>query len=106
MKIGVVGAGVAGLTAAYRLANAGHQVEVFEASDHVGGLAAGFPVAGTTLEKYYHHIFTSDTCIREMVDELGIRDSLHWFTSQMGATNKGKIYPFGTPRQILSFSPL
>lgn len=106
MKIAVVGAGVAGLTAAYRLSKAGHQVEVFEASDHVGGLASGFPIAGTTLEKYYHHIFTSDTCIREMVDELGIRDSLHWMTSQMGATNKGKIYPFGTPRQILSFSPL
>ncbi len=106
MKVGIVGAGVAGLTAAYRLAQQGHEVEVFEASDHVGGLAAGFPVAGTTLEKYYHHLFTSDVCIRGLVDELGIRDKLHWLTSQMGATNKGKIYPFGTPQQILSFSPL
>ncbi len=106
MRIGVVGAGVAGLTAAYRLSKAGHQVEVFEASDHVGGLASGFPVAGTTLEKYYHHIFTSDTCIREMVDELGIRDSLHWLTSQMGFTYQGKLYPFGTPLQLLKFTPL
>ncbi len=106
MKVGIVGAGVAGLTAAYRLAKQGHAVEVFEASDHVGGLAAGFPVAGTTLEKYYHHLFTSDVCIRGLVDELGIRDKLHWLTSQMGATNNGKIYPFGTPQQILSFSPL
>ena len=63
-------------------------------------------MAGTTLEKYYHHIFTSDTCIREMVDELGIRDSLHWLTSQMGFTYKGKLYPFGTPMQILKFTPL
>ena len=106
MKIGIVGAGVAGLTAAYRLAKQGHEVEVFEASDHVGGLAAGFPIAGTTLEKYYHHLFTSDTCIRGLVDELGIREKLNWLTSQMGATNQGKVYPFGTPKQILSFSPL
>jgi protoporphyrinogen oxidase len=106
MKIGIVGAGVAGLTAAYRLAKQGHEVEIFEASDHVGGLASGFPVAGTSLEKYYHHIFTSDVRIREMVDELGIRDSLHWLTSQMGFTYKGKLYPFGTPMQLLQFSPL
>jgi protoporphyrinogen oxidase len=106
MRIGIVGGGVAGLTAAYRLAKAGHEVEVFEASDHVGGLASGFPIAGTTLEKYYHHIFTSDTCIRGLVDELGIRDSLHWLTSQMGFTYKGKLYPFGTPMQLLKFTPL
>ncbi len=106
MKIGIVGAGVAGMTAAYRLVKAGHEVEIFEASGYAGGLAAGFPVAGTTLEKYYHHIFTSDTCIREMVDELGIRGSLHWLTSQMGFTYKGKLYPFGTPMQLLKFTPL
>jgi len=101
MKIGIVGAGVAGLTAAYRLAKKGHEVEVFEASDHVGGLAAGFPIAGTTLERYYHHIFTSDVKIRGLVDELGVRDSLHWLPSQMGLSYQGKLYPFGTPSQIL-----
>ncbi len=106
MKIGIVGAGVAGMTAAHRLVKAGHEVEIFEASSYAGGLAAGFPVAGTTMEKYYHHIFTSDTCIRGLVDELGIRESLHWLTSQMGFTYKGKLYPFGTPLQLLKFTPL
>jgi protoporphyrinogen oxidase len=106
MRIGIVGAGVSGLTAAYRLAKKGHQVEIFEAADHVGGLAAGFKVAGTSLEKYYHHIFTSDTWIRGLVDELGLRENLHWLTSQMGFTYQGKLYPFGTPQQLLSFTPL
>ncbi len=106
MRIGIVGGGIAGLTAGYRLAKRGHEVEIFEASDHVGGLASGFKIAGTSLEHYYHHLFTSDTCIRGLVDELEIRPKLNWFTSQMGFTYKGKLYPFGTPQQLLQFTPL
>jgi protoporphyrinogen oxidase len=106
MKIAVIGAGIAGLTAGYRLAKQGHEVDLFEASDHVGGLAAGFQVAGTSLEKYYHHIFTSDIQIRALVDELDIHDDLHWLTSQMGFFHEGKIYLFGTPFQLLTFKPL
>jgi len=37
VQIGVIGAGAAGLTAAYRLVQAGHRVTVFEAQPHVGG---------------------------------------------------------------------
>ena len=36
-KIAVIGAGVGGLATAARLAKAGHKVEIFEASDQVGG---------------------------------------------------------------------
>ena len=35
----VIGAGVAGLTAAYRLRQAGHRVTVLEAKPHAGGLS-------------------------------------------------------------------
>lgn len=106
MKITVVGAGLAGMTAAYRLLKAGHEVDVYEAADYVGGLAAGFPVAGSRLEKYYHHIFTTDRSIRRLVDELGLHDTLYWLPSQMGSFYDGKVYPFGTPLQLLSFKPL
>lgn len=37
MQIGVIGGGAAGLTAAYRLVQAGHRVTVFEANPYVGG---------------------------------------------------------------------
>ena len=106
MRVAIVGGGLAGMTAAYRLAKRGHQVDLFEASDHLGGLAAGFPIAGTHLEKYYHHLFTSDVRIRGLVDELGIREDLHWLTSQMGTAYQGKLYLFGTPKQLLQFTPL
>ena len=41
MKTAVVGAGYAGLSAAYDLARAGHEVVIYEASDQPGGLAVG-----------------------------------------------------------------
>jgi len=37
-RIGIVGAGPAGLTAAYYLRTHGHQVEIFETQEHAGGM--------------------------------------------------------------------
>ncbi len=42
MEIAIIGAGIAGMSAAYDLARAGHRVTIYEASDGVGGLARGF----------------------------------------------------------------
>jgi len=61
VKILIVGGGFTGLTAALRLAQAGnHEITLIESSGQLGGLAAGFPLEGTWLEKTYHHLFLSD----------------------------------------------
>ncbi len=41
-KIGIIGAGIAGIATAVRLASTGHQVEVFEANDYAGGKLSEF----------------------------------------------------------------
>ena len=38
MRIAIIGAGLAGLTAAYELRNSGNKVDVYEATDRLGGL--------------------------------------------------------------------
>lgn len=75
MKIGIIGGGFAGLTAAHELLKAGHQVTIFEAAPQVGGLASGFRAPGWewALERFYHHIFTTDKAIIALAAEIGAR---------------------------------
>ena len=55
MRIGIIGGGLTGLTAAYRLVeNEQADVTVYEASDRLGGLAAGFELDGHRVEQAYH----------------------------------------------------
>jgi protoporphyrinogen oxidase len=77
-RIAIIGAGFAGLSAAYDLANAGHQVTVFEAAPQVGGLASGFRADGWDwpLEKFYHHIFQSDAAFLKLIKQIGADDLL------------------------------
>ncbi len=78
MKVGIIGAGVAGLTAAHDLARAGHRVTVYEAADHAGGLASGFRDERWEwpLERFYHHLFETDAAIRGLVEAIGFGDKL------------------------------
>jgi protoporphyrinogen oxidase len=78
MTIGIIGAGMTGLAAAWDLANAGHTVTIYEAGDRIGGLAAGFKDDGWdwTLEKFYHHWFTTDDDILTLAEEMGVRDKV------------------------------
>ena len=101
MKIGIAGGGFAGLTAAYRLLQAGHEVEIFEKEGISGGLANAFDFAGSKLDKFYRHIFSSDTDIISLINELGLKGDLMWLESKMGFYYNGVIYPFSTPLDIL-----
>jgi protoporphyrinogen oxidase len=103
-SVGIVGGGFTGLTAAYRLLQAGYRVEVFDRSHQVGGLAMTFPFGDTRLEKYYHHLFTSDHDIIDLASELGV--AIDWPSPPMGMFHAGKVYRFTTPVDLMKFTPL
>jgi protoporphyrinogen oxidase len=107
MKIAVIGAGVAGLVAAYRLTAAGHAVDVYERWPGLGGQAATLDVGGGhRLERYYHHLFTTDRHIAALYDELGMPDELEWRPSSVAMFARGRQWPFTTPADLLRFRPL
>ncbi len=80
MKVAIIGAGAAGLAAAWDLARAGHEVTIYEAEETVGGLAAGFgtPEWDWTLEKFYHHWFATDSDVMALLEEIGTADKLRF----------------------------
>ncbi len=106
MKTIVIGGGVAGMTSAYRLMQLGHDVALYEASPHLGGLVQTFEIGGNRLESYYHHLFSTDTTILKLIDELGLGGEMRWIESKVGWYAKGKIYNFVTPLDLLTFGPV
>ncbi len=104
--IAVVGAGLAGLTAALRLSQAGQRVTVFERYARPGGLARVLEVGGEPLEAFYHHLFTSDGVYVALAEELGVADLIDWLPSRMGIWTAGRLWDFGTPQSLLRFRPL
>ncbi len=104
MHIGIVGGGFTGLAAAYELAKAGHKVEVFEADAEIGGLAGTFEIEpGIRLEKFYHHWFTSDTAVLELISELGMKELLMPCESNTGMFYANSIFRLTRPLDLLRF---
>lgn len=66
MKCAVIGAGIAGLAAAVRLAAAGHSVDVYEAADGPGGKLSQFSLPGGYRFDFGPSLFT----MPQYVDEL------------------------------------
>ncbi len=106
MRVGIIGAGAAGLAAAYELGKHGHQALVYERAPFLGGQASTFDVGGARLERGYHHWFTNDTDIIDLVDDIGLGHQIRWIDSTVGTLHDGKIYNFVTPMDLLKFTPL
>ncbi len=108
MKIGIVGCGMAGMSAAYDLIKAGHDVVIFESADQAGGLAGGFkePEWKWSLEKFYHHWFLSDGDMLGLIRELGWEDRVLVRKPVTVMYHKGQFYPFDSILSALLYPGL
>jgi len=102
----VLGGGALGLTVALRLVQRGEAVTLYEKEPAPGGLAAGFPLGPSYLEKFYHHLFKSDTTAVRIINEIGLGDRLVWPRPNTSVLVGGEMYRLDSPRAVLGFSPL
>jgi protoporphyrinogen oxidase len=111
-RIAIIGGGIAGLSAAYDLTRStAHQAEVtvYEGSQQLGGLAAGFkgrPEWEWPLEHFYHHLFTNDDDIIGLTREIGLEHLLDVHRPTTVMHIQGENHPFDSPLRLLLFSKL
>lgn len=95
-----------GLMCALELLKAGHDVDVYERDDRIGGMSAAFDFDGLQIERYYHFICKTDFPLFELLAELGLSDRLKWTDTKMGFFWNGRLYKWGTPQALLAFDGL
>lgn len=79
MRVAIAGAGLAGLSCAKYLADAGHTPIVLEREDVLGGLvAARKDEEGDWIETGLHAFFGAYPNMLQLLQELGIEDRLQW----------------------------
>ena len=105
-KVAVIGAGPMGLAAAYELAKQGKQVDVYEFDDRIGGMSAHFDFNGMNIERFYHFVCGKDQPLFDLMDELNLRDKLHWVDTRMGYYYNGQLHKWGDPISLLTFPHL
>jgi len=107
VRVAVLGAGMAGLAAAHRLAVEGHACDVYERWPGLGGQAATLDTGdGVLIERYYHHLFTTDREIADLCAEIGLDDELATWPSTVAMFADGRLHRFTTPLDLLRYRPI
>ena len=103
-SVGVIGAGIAGLTAAYQLQKQGASVHVFEAADRTGGVIRSETTEGYLVERGPNSIRAGAAALETVIDDLDLREERIWANDAADAryvVRDGTPTPL--PRSVRSF---
>ena len=101
--VGIVGGGILGMTAAYRLAQAGVAVSLYERAPDLGGLVGSFDFDGTAVDRFYHVVLPSDHRVIGLADELGLGDRWRFRPTRVGFYGDGRLFSMTSPKEFLTF---
>lgn len=103
MKIGIIGGGFMGMTLAYRLAERGHAVTVFERDTQLGGLATYHDYGAFSWDRFYHCILPSDSHLIGLLKDLGLADDLRWRRTLTGFYVDERLHSISSGLEFLRF---
>jgi protoporphyrinogen oxidase len=102
----IVGGGMLGMTLAYRLAQQGQHVTLFEGASELGGLASAWQLDDVTWDRHYHVTLLSDLTLRSLFKELNLEQDMEWVETKTGVYAGGKLYSVSNAIEFLQFPPL
>ena len=102
-SVAVVGGGILGMTAAYRLAQQGVRVALYERSPDLGGLVGSFEFDGHAVDRFYHVILPTDDRVRGLAEELGLGDRFRFRPTRVGFYADGRLFSMTSPKELLTF---
>jgi protoporphyrinogen oxidase len=105
-RVAIIGAGLLGMTAAYRLSQAGVDVTVYEGASRLGGLAGTTSIAGVRVDRYYHVTLPTDERVIDLAGEVGLGDRFRFRRSGVGFYQDGRLASMSTARELLTFPGL
>jgi zeta-carotene desaturase len=81
LSVGIVGGGLAGLSAACALAESGYKVTLFERRPFLGGRASSYehPGTGEIVDNCQHVLLGCCTNLRSFYHRLGVEDKVRWY---------------------------
>ena len=88
----VIGAGIAGLTAAFRLQQAGFAVQVLEASDHVGGRMVTLDHQGYRIDLAVSVLPTTYGRMLALIEDAGLGDQIEVTSNLVGILRDGRVH--------------
>lgn len=97
----VVGSGIAGMTAAFRLQQAGFAVRVLEATSIIGGRMTCRRINGYTLNRASTLLAGQYKFLTELMGEVGLGDRVKYSDFKIGTVRNGKVYSLRTNHMIL-----
>jgi protoporphyrinogen oxidase len=102
-RVAVVGGGILGLTAAYRLAQAGVSVSLYERSEDLGGLVGAFDFGGRRVDRFYHVVLPTDHRVRGLADELGLGDRFRFRPTGVGFYDDERLFSMNSLKEFATF---
>ena len=107
-RIGIIGAGISGLSAGYQLMKAGLKPIIFEKESFAGGRMSSEVVEGFVIDKGAYTVSEFHRSTIQMIREIGIAESLRETSGTSSTFSGGKEYQIkiGSPVDFLKYKLL